>query len=657
MKLSPLHEPHEIQGFAPTLRRDLRLALIVAALAALVRVVYLIPLWGTPFPHHLIMDAARYNQWALEIADGDWLGDAVFYQEPLYPYLLAVIHTLFGRGLAGVYVVQAMVGVVNCVLLQVLAARVVENRWAGLVAGCLLAFYGPMVFYEAQVLKVVWAVLLLVLLVHVLISAWERRRVGLWFAGGLLLALLGLTRGNALLYIPFVLVWVLLVGRRWAGVRLAAAVAALLVGLVLPLGLVCLRNYVVGGEVVLTSGHAGFNFYIGNNAEADGTYRPVNGVREDSLYEAADARSLASSRAGRELKPSEASGYWFGEAWKFIRDRPVGWLWLEMLKLARFLNAEEITDTWSPSFAARHVPTLHLAFVRYWMLVPAALVGLVVLFPRGERVHLLSWLVLATALSVVIFYVFGRYRMPVVPLFAVLAAGASVEFVRWVRAGEYFKPVVAILGAAAVGGLAIIHIPASTTAAQYRASEHFNLGLVWEGAGETEKAKVEHNRALTVWPDYANAMSALANIYLKEKKVGSARGLLHDAIRADESNAEAHYLLAGVYYRERKRLNAVVELEAAIRARPGFFEAYRDLGAILSQSGKYRKATRVLEAAARLQPGAESVWQNLGGCYYKLRDYGKARTCWRRALQLATSAERKRAIEQDLSRLPRVEKP
>ena len=157
----------EVQGFAAIFRRDVKLLLIVAAVAAVVRIVYLVQLMRTPFPHHLIMDAATYDAWALDIAAGNWLGNTVFYQEPLYPYVLAVIHTLFGPGLLAVYVIQAWVGVVNCVLTGALAARVTGRRWAGLIAGLILALYGPMVFYEAQVLKVVWAVLLLLVLAHV----------------------------------------------------------------------------------------------------------------------------------------------------------------------------------------------------------------------------------------------------------------------------------------------------------------------------------------------------------------------------------------------------------------------------------------------------------------------------------------------------------
>jgi len=48
--------------------------------------------------------------------------------------------------------------------------------------------------------------------------------------------------------------------------------AMLVAGLLVALGPVAVRNRVVSGEWILVSSHGGLNFYIGNNADADGTY-------------------------------------------------------------------------------------------------------------------------------------------------------------------------------------------------------------------------------------------------------------------------------------------------------------------------------------------------------------------------------------------------
>jgi len=643
----------ELQGFRRVLGRDLKPVLVVAVLAAVVRGLYLVQLSGTPFPHHLIMDAAGYDRWALQIAAGNWLGDKVFYQEPLYPYILALIHLAFGQGLLAVYVVQGIAGVLNCVLVQVLSARVVENRWAGVMSGLVLAFYGPMVFYESQVLKTVWTVLLLLVLLHVLLSAWERRSPALWGLGGLVLAFLGLVQGNMLLAAPFVLVWVVLACRGWGWARLSASLFLVVVGLVLPLGAAMTRNYLVGGDVVLSSSHAGFNFYIGNHKGADGAYQYHPGVREDPVYEGEDARVLASRTAGRDLRPSEASAYWFREAVSSFRDDPAEWLRLEAIKLARFVNAEEVMDTWSVGFLAEHAWLLHAAFFSYALLLPGGLVGFIIFLRRGPRAHLINLMIVATTFSVVVFYVLGRYRMPVAPLFAVAWSAVVVEFAGWVRRGEYEKPILVVLGVALATWGELVTIHGNTLPAEYRAAELCNLAVLYEVSDKPALARQEYDRALEASPRFSRALSSLGVLDFSGGKTESAGRFFRDAIQADALNAGAHYGLAGVYYREGKRQDAIQEMKAAINARPAYFDAYRDLGATLLETRDYAQARGVLEEALRLNPGSETIWKNLGTCYYELRDFEKARASWRKALEMTDTPEEKARLLRNLS-LPGV---
>ena len=44
----------------------------------------------------LVGDARVYDAWAREIAGGDLVGREVFYQAPLYPYVVGAVYTGFG---------------------------------------------------------------------------------------------------------------------------------------------------------------------------------------------------------------------------------------------------------------------------------------------------------------------------------------------------------------------------------------------------------------------------------------------------------------------------------------------------------------------------------------------------------------------------------
>src|SRR6185295_16902767 len=89
---------------------------------------------------------------AQRIAGGEWLGREVFYQAPLYPYLLGLIYAAAGRHLLLVRVVQALIGSASCALLVLAGARLFSRR-TGLIAGLMLALYAPAIFFDGLLQK------------------------------------------------------------------------------------------------------------------------------------------------------------------------------------------------------------------------------------------------------------------------------------------------------------------------------------------------------------------------------------------------------------------------------------------------------------------------------------------------------------------------
>src|SRR5260370_3108612 len=114
------------------MKRNPRGGFVLAALAVFLtavalRLFHVWQLRRAPFFTLLMGDSKGYDEWAQRIAHGDWLGHEVFYQAPLYPYLLVVNYSLLGRSLLLVRVVQALIGSLSCVLIA-LAARPVVSR-------------------------------------------------------------------------------------------------------------------------------------------------------------------------------------------------------------------------------------------------------------------------------------------------------------------------------------------------------------------------------------------------------------------------------------------------------------------------------------------------------------------------------------------------
>ena len=172
--------------------------------------------------------------------------------------------------------------------------------------------------------------------------------------------------------------------------RLAAALAF---GVALALTPTAIRNVVVSGYwSPLTSSHGGLNFYVGNNPNADGTYRPVAGVSPNMLGQQQDTRAC-DGRAGRRLDDGAVSWVFFEVAWSWMREHPIDAALLFARKLSLMFSAGYIWLNYSYPFFARDAHTLlRLLFVGPWLLIPLGLVGFVVAAPgtnsdslRGHR--------------------------------------------------------------------------------------------------------------------------------------------------------------------------------------------------------------------------------------------------------------------------------
>ena len=244
----------------------------------MIRFFYLWSFWAThPFSQKLISDARIFDDWALRIASGDWLGaPEVFILPPLYPYLMAVVYAVFGHAPKLIIGLQAIAGCASAILVYRLGARHF-GAYAGLFAGLLFASYGPQLFYEGMLLGTSGAVFLS-LIGLTLISGNNKTHWHLGLAG-LVFGLATLMRPNILSAIPF-----LLFGAWWAYHNAAPAKRSIrlggyfLGGLILPL-LVCgLRNGLVADDWVLMTAHGGINFYMGNHPDAPGWFSAPPGV-------------------------------------------------------------------------------------------------------------------------------------------------------------------------------------------------------------------------------------------------------------------------------------------------------------------------------------------------------------------------------------------
>jgi hypothetical protein len=386
--------------------RRLNILLGVALIALVVRLAYVWQISHAPFFDLRFGDARAYHEWALRIAGGDWLGQDVFYQAPFYPYFLAVVYKSLGVSVATVRFVQAVFGAGTCVLLA--AAGMALFGEYGAIAGLLLAIYPPAIFLDGLLEKSALVSFFTAALLYLVATGHTGRRI---FFTGMILGFLSLTRENALLLAAPLLLWLLVHERR---TLVAASFIAGCLLVLLPVGV---RNYAVGGEFHLTTSQFGPNFYIGNHAGASGFYEPLvpgHGAADD---EQDDAVRLAEEASGRTLSPDEVSAFWTARALDFIRQHRVAWLGLLTRKAALAYNAVEIADTESQDVYAEWSSILRLLSpINFAVVFGLAAFGTLMTAGHWRRLWFLYAIALTYTVSIVLFYVFARYRFPLVPM-------------------------------------------------------------------------------------------------------------------------------------------------------------------------------------------------------------------------------------------------
>jgi Flp pilus assembly protein TadD len=366
--------------------------------------------------------------------------------------------------------------------------------------------------------------------------------------------------------------------------------------LLVPVGV---RNRHFGGTLQLTTAQLGPNLYIGNHPGADGIYRPLRPGRGDARFERIDAQAFAEDRMGRRLSPAEVSSFYVEEVWRYVREQPLDWTMLMWRKLRLVANAVEIADTEDASTHGEDSAILAVAG-RVWhfgILLPLAVFGCYWTWLDRRRLWLLYALVLLYTVSVVSFYVFGRYRFLLVPPLTLLAAAGLYELSRTFRSAGTRR----ILAGSAL--LVLVAVVANRPMVDDRVMQsvtRFNYGLGLEEQGSIPEARAQYERAVRLQP----------------------------------SLAEAHYRLGILDLKEHAIDSAIARFEAALHFDPALHDVHNSLGMALLERGELEAAETHFLAALQTWEDDSQALNNLAHAAFRRREYALAESRYRRALEV-----------------------
>jgi tetratricopeptide (TPR) repeat protein len=621
------------RGVSPAIER--KALLVILALAATAQVVLLLQLHD----HVLLQpdggtDSAHYVQLARDLIAGDTAPGHAFFVAPLYVYFLAGGLAVL-RSELGVRVLQIVLGTAAIWLIHRTAREWFGPR-AALIAAGLAAGTGLFTFNEVLLLHAALDPFLTALALYAITRAAIGRDWRLFAAAGLAIGLHALNRPNVAAYAVVVFAGVLLTQRTREGIRHAAAFAC---GVSLALAPVAVRNYARTGEIVLISSHGGLNFYIGNNPDADGTYRAVPGIAASIAGQAGDAQQIASRALGHAAGEAETSRYFYHRAadWMLHHPGQAARLWLT--KAVYVLNSAELALDYSYAFYQRdETVLLRVLGVGAWLLIPVGVVGL--LAPRRQgRAGYWLWaaFVPVYALSVMAFFVSSRYRMPLlIPLTA--GAGAAIDRgIELCRRRDLRRLVAA---AAGVAGLAMVTNHGAGLD-EGRWEERTALVVALIDRGRIAKAEEAIGRFEATQPEPALLHGRAAQALQQQGRNDAAIAHLEKALSRDPAQPVIDFALGRALVAAGRNAEAIPHLRRAYDARIRPDVTGVDLARALAAeglahavAGDTRTALEELEQAVRLDPAAPASHLNLAVMYARSGRTAEAVAAAREALRL-----------------------
>ncbi|MEW6198423.1 MAG: tetratricopeptide repeat protein [Planctomycetota bacterium] len=587
-----------------------RALLLVFGVALAVRVAYLLDSADWPAFRWPVVDAYAYHHAARELAAGHGFGDRFFWQPFFYPFFLACLYTFVGPAVVVAKIVQIVLGAATCALTARLGQRIFGPA-AGLLAGLIAALYGPMIFYEAELVAAGWAAFFSVLLLSILRAVRADRSPGFFGLLGALGGLAVLTRPTFLPFVLVALLWlvwqlwrVLRAGPRTALVAAGAAVVGFLV-VVTPVGLL---TRAVTGEVQFMPASGGVNFYLGNHPDP---------TELASAYDLKwDQVNRLPLGAGR-LLPYDQQRWFHEQTRAHIRTDPLGFLGRVGVKAVQFVSAREIPRN-VDIYVARHWSLLLSLLVwkldgfgfPFGVLLPLAVVGLVAR-RRQVPAPLVLFLVFYPA-AVISVFVTARYRIPIIPAVCVLAAAGTLSLANVVRTRDLRR--LALVGVGGAGVVLIASLPGPFPLEQinFHAMLYENVARTLELEGDPATARRMYDEALRLNPDSHVAHTQLAQQLREQHRVREALPHYQRAVEL-RPDVGATHLNYGIALAELGRVEeALAELRRAVTIDPNYALGYAGLGGVLFAERRFEQAAAAYRQAVRLAPGNPAHHTNLG---------------------------------------------
>jgi len=163
---------------------------------------------------------------------------------------------------------------------------------------------------------------------------------------------------------------------------------------------------------------------------------------------------------------------------------------------------------------------------------------------------------------------------------------------------------------------------------------HLLAGSLMEKQQHAEEAEKEYRQALAIAPESSDALAALTNLYMAQKKFADAETLLRKLVALHPNDAAAHLQLGRMLAIAGKNDEAATEMEAGLKLDPADSKGERDLADLYAELKKYDEAEKLYRGLLASYPNDADLHYGAGRMLVMQKRFAPAEQELLRATQL-----------------------
>lgn len=166
------------------------------------------------------------------------------------------------------------------------------------------------------------------------------------------------------------------------------------------------------------------------------------------------------------------------------------------------------------------------------------------------------------------------------------------------------------------------------------ADANAGLGSVFFQRGQIDQAIVQYQKAIEIKPGGAETHNNLGYCYLQKRQVGEAIIQFQKAVELRPDSAAFHNILGNALFQNRQIPDAIIQYKKALELNPDFAETYNNLGYCLLQEGQVDEAIIQYQNAVKTRPESESYHNALANAFFQKGQIDQAIAQYQKTLEI-----------------------